>query len=105
MTAAPFTAVASSASPTSPRPIKTGDYADGHAHGRRSQVQYLFRVGYSDAAGWHWSDINSTYTTTATCTWTPTVAEAYTLVVWARLTGQTVNYDQYQAITYQITAS
>ena len=105
VTLPPLTAVALSASPTSPRPVKTAITLTATPTGGGGQVQYLFRVGYSDTAGWHWTDLTSSYTTTATCTWMPVTAESFTLVVWARLIGHTANYDQYQAITYQITAS
>ena len=73
--------------------------------GGGGQVQYLFRVGYTDAAGWHWSNLNTGYTTTATCNWTPAAAGAYTLVVWARVVGHSANYDRYQAVVYQVSAS
>ena len=46
--------------------------------------------------------INGSYTTTATCTWTPAIAGAFTLVVWAREVGHTANYDAYAALPYQI---
>ena len=98
----PFTAVALSATPAAPQPVHA-DHIDRHAHRRRGQVQYLFRVGYTDAAGWHWTNLNGSYTTTATCTWTPTTAGTYTLVVWARVVGHTANYDQYAAQGYQVT--
>ena len=61
--------------------------------GGGGQVQYLFRVGYTDAAGWHWTNLTAGYTTTATCIWAPLAAGTYTLVVWARLLGHTANYD------------
>ena len=67
-------------------------------------MQYQFRVGYADAAGWHWTALTNGYTTTASCTWTPTTANAYTLVVWARQLGHTANYDQYATQVYQVNA-
>ena len=102
---APITAVAMAVTPTSPQKVNTPITLTATPTGGGGQVQYLFRAGYTDAAGWHWSDINATYTTTASCTWVPTTAEAYSLVVWARIIGHTANYDQYQMISYQITAS
>ena len=92
-------------SPASPQKVNTPITLTATPTGGGGQVQYLFRAGYTDAAGWHWTNINSTYTTTATCTWAPTAAEAYSLVVWARIIGHTANYDQYLMISYQITAS
>ena len=63
----------------------------------------MFRVGYTNASGWVWTNLTSTYTTTPTVTWTPTTASTYTLVVWARLIGHTANYDQYATGSYQVT--
>ena len=68
-------------------------------------MQYLYRVGYTDSAGWHWTILNTELHHHHSCTWTPTTAGAYTLVVWARLVGHTANYDQYAAIPYQITSA
>ena len=66
------------------------------------QVQYLFRAGYTDTAGWHWTNLTAGYITTASCTWTPAVAHTYTLVVWARAVGHAANYDAYCTMTYQV---
>ena len=63
----------------------------------------FFRAGYSDAAGWHWSDLTG-YTTTRTCGWSPTVARTYTLVVYAREAGHTAAYDAYAAVCYRVTS-
>ena len=103
VTVPPLTAVALAAKPASPQPENTAITLTAMPTGGGGQVQYLFRAGYSDAAGWHWVNINSTYTTTATCTWTPAAVESYTLVVWARLIGHTANYDQYASQGYQVT--
>ena len=103
VTVPPITAVALSAKPVSPQPVNTAITLTASPTGGGGQVQYLFRAGYTDAAGWHWTNLNSTYTTTATCTWTPTAVESYTLVVWARLIGHTANYDQYATQGYQVT--
>ena len=88
--------------PASPQPVNTAIKLTATPTGGGGQVQYLFRVGYSDAAGWHWTNINGTYTTTASCTWTPATAGTFTLVVWARLVGHTANYDQYATQGYQV---
>ena len=103
ITVPPITAVALSANPASPQPANTPITLTATPTGGAGADQYLFRVGYTDAAGWHWSNMNGSYTTTATCTWTPTTAGNYTLVVWARLIGHTANYDQYASLPYQIT--
>ena len=105
VTIPPLTAVTLKAAPASPQPYGTPITLTATPTGGGGQVQYLFRAGYTDAAGWHWANINSTYTTTATCTWTPATATSYTLVVWARLVGHTANYDQYATLGYQITAA
>ena len=69
---------------------------------RGIQMQYKYRAGYSDAQGWHWTDITD-YTSSTTCNWIPTLAQNYTLVVWVRVLGDTANYDGYSSVTYQIT--
>ena len=103
ITIPPFTAVALKANPASPQPANTAITLTASPTGGGEQVQYLFRAGYTDAAGWHWSNLNAGYTSTASCNWTPAAAGSYTLVVWARLLGHTVNYDEYAAINYQVT--
>ena len=102
VTVPPLTAVALNAYPASPQATNTVITLTASPTGGGGQVQYLFRVGYQDAQGWHWTNLNSSYTTTATCTWTPMTSGTYTLVVWARLIGHTADYDQYQTISYQI---
>ena len=106
MTLPPLTAVALSASPAAPQPANTMiKLTATPSGGGGQQIQYLFRVGYADAAGWHWTNLTAGYTTTATCSWTPTSTGTYTLVVWARITGHTANYDKYQSLIYQITTA
>ena len=102
VTIPPLTAVALSAAPASPQPINSAITLSATPTGGGGQVQYLFRVGYTDTAGWHWTNLNAGYTTTAACTWTPATAGAYSLVVWARIAGHTANYDQYAVIPYQV---
>ena len=48
-------------------------------------------------------NINASYTTTPTCTGTPTTVGTFTLVVWARLLGHTTKYDKDASLTYQVT--
>ena len=100
-----LTAVSLSAAPASPQSINTPITltAIPTPASVSGQVQYMFRVGYVDGAGWHWTNLNANYTTTPIITWTPTVANNYTLVVWARTVGHTDNYDQYVALSYQVT--
>ena len=97
-----LSAVSLSASPASPRVTGTAITLTAIPTANGGQVTYLFRAGYTDAAGWHWTNLNSAYTTTATCTWTPSTAGPFTLVVWARLAGHTANYDQYATLPYQV---
>ena len=103
VTLQPFTAVALAVTPASPQQLNTAVTLTATPTGGSGQVQYLFRVGYVDTAGWHWTNINNTYSSTSSCTWTPTTTGAYTLVVWARVIGHTTNYDQYAMISYQVT--
>ena len=65
------------------------------------QAQYQFRVGYQDAAGWHWTKLD--YSADNTCLWIPTIARTYSVVVWARAIGSTANYDVFKAVSYQVT--
>ena len=99
VTVPPLTAVALSVNPLSPQPVNTAIKLTATPTGGGGQVQYLFRVGYTNASGWVWTNVNGTYTTTASCTWTPTTTGSFTVVVWARLIGHTANYDQYQSLT------
>ena len=100
--AATVSAVSLTALPAAPQPVNTPITLTAVATGNGGQVQYLFRVGYSDNAGWHWTNLTTSYTTTASCTWTPLSPGTFTLVVWARIIGHTANYDQYQSLIYQI---
>ena len=101
VTVPPLTAVALSASPASPQFINTTVQLTATPTGGGGQVQYLFRAGYTDAAGWHWTDLTPGYTTTATCSWTPATAGTFTLVLWARIIGHTASYDRYASHGYQ----
>ena len=103
VTIPPLTAVALAVTPTAPRPCNTPITLTATPTGGGGQVQYLFRAGYVDATGWHWSNVNTGYTTTASCVWTPTAANTYSLVVWARVVGHTTNYDQFASLGYQVT--
>ena len=87
VTIPPLTALALSTTPASPQPAGTAIKLTAIPTGGGNQVQYLFRVGYTDAAGWHWTNLNAAYTTTASCRWTPAAAGSFTLVVWGRLVG------------------
>ena len=104
VTPQPLTAVALAVNPASPQPVYSTITLTATPTGGSGQVQYLFRAGYEDAAGWHWSNINASYSTAASCSWTPTTAGAYTLVVWARLIGHSADYDRYASLTYQVTS-
>ena len=104
VTVPPISVVTLAATPTSPQPANTPITLTATPTGGGGQVQYLFRMGYTDAAGWHWTDLTAAYTTTAACTWTPAIPGTYSLVVWARLVGHTANYDKYATINYQVTA-
>ena len=103
VTIAPLTAVALSATPASPQQGNTTITLTATPTGGSGQVLYLFRAGYTDAAGWHWTNLNAAYTATTSCNWTPATAGNFTLVVWARLAGHTANYDEYATLAYQVT--
>lgn len=79
----PLRAVALSTTPASPQPANTPITLIATPICGGGQVQYQFRAGYTDAAGWHWMALNTGFTTTASCTWTPATAGSYVLVVWA----------------------
>lgn len=64
-------------------------------------VEYKFRVGYQDASGWHWTDIQG-YNVSRTANWTPLDARLYTLVIWAREVGSTKSYDVSGTLTYRV---
>lgn len=99
----PLTAVTLGTSPTSPQMINSNITLTATKTGG-TNVEYKYRAGYQDATGWHWADLNSTYTTSNTFTWKPTVAHTYSLVVWAREMGHTANYDVYGIAPYAIKA-
>ena len=96
-------AVVLSVLPASPQWLNTIIKLTATATDNGGQVEYQFRVGYADSAGWHWTNLTAGYTTTASCVWTPTMADSYTLVVWAREVGHTANYDQFALDSYQVT--
>lgn len=60
-------------------------------------VEYRFRVGYPPPSGGNYvfTDISSPLYGANTCTWTPTEARAWTVVVMARAVGSQNNYDVY----------
>lgn len=97
----PLTAVALAAVPLAPQVVKTPITLTTTPTGGW-KVEYKFRAGYQDAAGWHWSDVQG-YGTAQTCTWTPADAHLYTLVVWAREVGHTSTYDVTKTLSYRIT--
>ena len=90
--------MALSAAPASPQPVHTAIKLTATPSGGGGQVTYLFRVGYADTTGWHWTNLTTGYTTTASCSWTPASVGTYTLMVWARLLGHTADYDQSQSL-------
>ena len=76
-------------------PIQLTATPDGGAN-----VDYQFRAGYQDAAGWHWSVLQD-YAADSTCTWTPQEPRTYTLVVWAREAEHTNAYDGYGTLPFR----
>ena len=79
VTTQPLSAVALAVTPGSPQAVNTPITLTATPTGGSGLVQYLFRVGYEDAAGWHWTNLTASYSTTASCMWTPATTGAYTL--------------------------
>lgn len=88
------------ATPPAPQPLGTPITLTAIPTGG-GQVEYLFRAGYQDVAGWHWSVIRE-YGATAVCPWTPTDPHLYTLVVWAREAGSTKPYTVTDTLAYRL---
>ena len=104
ITPTPPTAVTLAASPVSPQPVNTAITLTAAATGG-STVQYKFEVGKGTTTITYTT--LQDYSTSATATWTPTTAAAYTLRVTARektLPGTTVNKTLSYTITPALTA-
>ena len=99
----PITNVVLTTTPASPQFANTVVKLTAAVTGGGGQVQYMFRVGYTNASGWVWTNLTSAYTTIPTVNWTPATANTYTLVVWARIIGHTASYDKFASTTYQVT--
>ncbi len=86
-----------SASPPSPQAVNTAVTLTAQATAG-SNLEYQFVVVDPSGA----SSTLRSYSTTATCAWTPTTAGNYTLQVLARAVGSTVTSQYQQSITYTV---
>jgi hypothetical protein len=77
------------------RPILLTAQATGGIH-----VEYLFRIGFKSGEGYLWSTLRG-YAPAPTCSWTPTEARIWSVVVWAREVGHTTNYDAFKSVAVQ----
>ena len=100
-----LTGVTLTASPRAPQPIGTPITLTAAAQGgiAPANVEYKFIVQYRLSNGsWSTPELLRDYATNPQCQWTPTVAENYTVVVYARTVGSTEAYNVYGYITYQV---
>lgn len=98
----PLTGVTLSSFPVAPRPVRTAITLTAMLAGG-FDVECKFSAGYQDSSGWHWSDLCA-YSSSRTCTWTPTDAHLYTLAVWVREKGSAQSYEVLGTQSYRITA-
>ena len=103
-TVAVVSAVTLTAVPSAPQLVNTPITLTTTPTTNGGQVEYLFRAGYIDAVSgdWVWANLTPAYSTSASCTWTPTQPAAYAVVVWAREVGHSANYDQNASLPYQV---
>jgi hypothetical protein len=65
------------------------------------RVQFQFRVGYKSGAAFVWTTIRP-YADDPVCTWRPTDARIWSVVVWAREAGSTRTYDTFLTMAYTV---
>ena len=105
ITPALLTGVTLSAALPSPQPTATQIVLTANAQGgvAPGNVEYKFVAEYRLANGtWAPVMLLRDYDTNPQCLWTPEDAQAYTLVVYARLVGSTAPYAVYSYIAYTI---
>ena len=93
-----ITSVALSPSPPSPQPVNTPVTLTASATGTGT-IQYLFQTTNSAGA----TTVLQDYATTPTCTWTPSVADTYTVQVLARVQGQAQQPGDQASVSYTVT--
>jgi RHS repeat-associated protein len=93
----PITGVTLTPSPASPQPVNTPITLTATATGGTTP-QYKFFV---KRAGNAWQT-QQDYSTTSTCTWTPSIADYYRLRVYVRESGSSMDYDQMAETTYYV---
>ncbi len=64
-------------------------------------VEYKYRLGYRDTAGWHWSDLRG-FSPGQTCIWNPAEARSYTVLALAREVGTSVPFQTYASLSLTI---
>jgi cell wall-associated protease len=101
VTAPPITAVSLAASPASTVATGTAVTLTATPTGGTAP-EYQFAVDNVNGSGW---SLLQAYSTTATCTWTPTSAGPYVLQVTVRESGSTVVYAAYAQLGYTVTPS
>ena len=89
-------AVSLSISPSSPTPVGTPITLKAAASGVTAP-QYEFYALYPDSSGQNQQLLIQAYSASSTCSWTPTQAQTYTLVVCTRAQGETIPDDAYAA--------
>jgi outer membrane protein assembly factor BamB/uncharacterized membrane protein len=94
------TAVTLTASPVSPAFTGTLVTLNASAQGGQD-VQYQFRIGRKVNGVWQWTT-QQTYSSVATCDWTPTLPDSYALTVWARSTGSMRSYEVYRTLAFVV---
>ena len=100
-----LTGVTLTASPRAPQPTGMAITLTAAAQGgiAPANVEYKFVSEYRLTDGtWSAQTLLRDYATTPQCLWTPTLAENYTVVVYARTMGSTEAYNVYGYITYQV---
>jgi sulfatase modifying factor 1 len=69
-----------------------------------TQVHYRFRVARKIGTVLTWTTVQE-MSASATCAWTPVVAAAYTVAVYAKEVGSPKSYDCYKAISLSVSAT
>ena len=102
--AANVTAVALTVSPSSPQ-TEDSPITLSAAPTSSTAAELKFRAGYLDGNNiWQWSDLSG-YSSSASCVWTPTAAQNYIVVAWARDAGSPTTYQQADVEPFPVTPS
>ena len=102
---APLTGVTLAAAPTSPQMTGTAITLTATPHGGMvyPNVQYQFVAQYQLAGGtWAPTMLLQDWSTSSSCTWTPTTADTYNLTVYARPVGGTASATVMTSLTFVV---